>query len=222
MDNSSHSTISKGRLEALNDGIFAIVMTLLALELINANMLAVRTAAELNHTLLALWPKVLSYLISFVVLGVFWVGQHTEHRYLTHTDSRHIWLNLLFLLAISFMPFSAALLGEHYEYQTAVVIYGLNRVAVSMTLYCTWWYATHHRLGALELTPRIIKYIAYRLLFGAAGYLGAVAVSFWSPTVSFFLYAFVDGLTVLVQLLPSVVNPRHVEPRPMPQSEAVG
>jgi uncharacterized membrane protein len=77
MTHGSTHGISKNRLEALSDGVFAIVMTLLVLELLSPTVAEATTAAELNHALFQLWPKVLSYVISFAVLGAFWVGHHS-------------------------------------------------------------------------------------------------------------------------------------------------
>jgi uncharacterized membrane protein len=212
MDNLPHNIITKGRLEALSEGIFSIVMTLLVLELINSNVFSVKTEADLHNALFTLWPKILSYVLSFIVLGVFWVGHHTSLRHLTHTDSRHIWINILFLLSVSFLPFSAAVIGIYYQYQTAIVIYGLNRVVAGLALYFSWWYATqHHRLVAHDIPDHVVHYIARRFLFGAISHLGVTSISFWRPIVSFLLFACVDGVIVLLQIFPSVVNQNSIK-----------
>ncbi|MBS1214489.1 MAG: hypothetical protein H6R26_3106 [Proteobacteria bacterium] len=106
----------KGRLQSLSDGVFSIVMTLLVLQVISNEVLNANSSAELHQALLELWPKVLSYIISFAVAGVFWVAQHADLHHLRHTDDRYLWISILFLFWISLLPFSAALLGEHHQY----------------------------------------------------------------------------------------------------------
>lgn len=83
-------TISKARLETLADGVFAIVLTLLVLALLDPAPAKVSTPAELDLALLALWPKVVSYVISFVVAGIFWVAHHTQFHFIRHTNRRVI------------------------------------------------------------------------------------------------------------------------------------
>lgn len=203
MNNLPAPAISKARIEAFSDGVFAVVMTLLALELFDQRLSEAKTVTDLNNALFTLWPKVVSYIISFAVIGVFWIGHHTEFRYITHTNNRHLWINILFLLCISFLPFSAALLGEHYHYQMAVVIYGLNMVVASLAMYLNWRYATnHHRLVAADIDPHIIKSIVKRLLIGPCIYLGAIALSFWSPPASFAVFVMMAVLYVISQLVP--------------------
>ena len=199
--------MSKSRLETLADGVFAIVMTLLVLELLDARVTEAKTAADLNQALFALWPKVVSYIISFAVAGVFWIGHHTELRYMTHTNHQHLWINILFLFTISVLPFSAALLGIHYHYQLPVVIYGLNMIAASLALYLNWWYATSHdRLVPANLDPRIRTSIVRRLLTGPVIYLIAILLSFWSPPLSFLVFVITAVFYVVSQLLPSVTH----------------
>ena len=200
--------IAKHRLETLADGVFAIVMTLLVLELLGGRLGEAKSADELNRALFALWPKAVSFIISFCVTGVFWFGHHTEFRYTTHTNSHHIWINILFLLCISFLPFLTALLGEHYSYQTAIVVYGINLIVASGVMYWNWCYVTTgRRLVAQDLDENIVKSIKRRLLIGPILYGGTILVSFWNPTASFVLYILTAMGYVLSQILPGVVNP---------------
>jgi uncharacterized membrane protein len=195
--------MSKSRLETLTDGVFAIVMTLLVLELLDVRVTEAKTATELNQALLALWPKVVSYIISFAVVGVFWIGHHTEFRYITRTNHRHLWINILFLFTISVLPFSAALLGLHYHYQLPVVIYGLNMIAASLALYLNWWYATSHdRLISPDLDAGIRASIVRRVLIGPSIYLIAIVLSFWSPPLSFVIFVITAAFYVVSQLFP--------------------
>lgn len=104
--------IGKGRIEALADGIFAIAMTLLILE-VKVPSLLPGQLEELPHRLLDLWPKIAAFVISFLVCGVFWVGHHAQLHYVRRADRTFLWLNIAFFLVISAIPFSAALIGEY-------------------------------------------------------------------------------------------------------------
>lgn len=193
----------KGRLQSLSDGVFAIVMTLLVLELISIEVTGAGSAAELHKALLELWPKVLSYAISFAVAGVFWVAQHADLHHLSHTDNRYLWLNLFFLFWISFLPFSAALLGEHHQYEVAAIIYGCNMILATLALNIGWRYAVHHhRLVKPDLDVRIIRRAHRRLLLGQPIYLLGIGVAFYSPHASYLIYVVVAILFVLAGIIP--------------------
>ncbi len=194
----------KSRLQSLSDGVFAIVMTLLVLEIISDEVIGAASAPELLKTLLELWPKVLSYTISFAVAGVFWVAQLADLHNLTHTDNRFIWINIFFLFWVSLLPFSAALLGEHHQYAVAVIIYGCNMIFASLTLHISWRYAVSgHRLVSPDLSALVIKQAHVRLLLGPPIYLLGIGVAFYNPHVSFILYVFVAILYVVAGIVPS-------------------
>jgi uncharacterized membrane protein len=181
--------LSPARLSALTDGIFAIAMTLLVLNLAVPELPAATAAAQLPHALLALWPKLLSYALSFVVVGVYWVGQHNQFHFLRWVDRPFLWLNLLFLLAVCTIPFSAALLGAYMWVPLAVAIYGLNLSAVGAMLYAIWRYATDgHRLIDPNLAPEAIRTAGRRILVGVAVYAIAALVAAFDSWVSVALY----------------------------------
>ena len=183
--------LSKHRIEALSDGIFAFAMTLLVLDVkIPKLPQAAIDAGLLGPTLLALWPKFFSYIMSFVVLGMFWVGQHTYTHFLKRTDRWFLWLNLLFLMFIVGVPFSTDLLGDYPTQKVAVMIYGSNIIALGLTLYLQWWYATYrHRLVGRDLEPEVVRKGTQRMLGGAAVYGGAVLLALLNPRLSLILYA---------------------------------
>jgi uncharacterized membrane protein len=108
VEKQSHDEVSNRRIETLVDGVFAIVLTLLIFD-IKAPQAA--SDAELNAQLLALGPKLFAYVLSFVILALFWFGHQLVSRHIRCSDHIHIWLNLLYILCIAFIPFSAALLG---------------------------------------------------------------------------------------------------------------
>jgi uncharacterized membrane protein len=97
--------ISKSRLEALTDGMFAIVMTLLVLEITVPQISSHEpdvVRSELSKRLLDLWPKIFSYVISFIILAIYWRAHHRQFHYITHSDGVLVWTNIMFLMAVSF------------------------------------------------------------------------------------------------------------------------
>src|SRR5947209_2907092 len=102
------SGISTGRVETLADGVFAIVMTLLILDIRAPDV--VRDSADLQGKLIALLPHIRGYALSFLILGVLWVGHHNQFYYIKRTDRIFLWINIAFLMCVAFIPFSSALL----------------------------------------------------------------------------------------------------------------
>jgi uncharacterized membrane protein len=127
-----HETgVNKNRVELLTDGIFVVVMTLLVLEIsvtqISSSHDAIDSAAagtELLNGLFDLWPKLLSFAISFIILAIFWVGHHRLFHYIKHVNRTLIWINFMFLMATCFIPFSSSLLGEYSQQQISIFVFG--------------------------------------------------------------------------------------------------
>ena len=191
--------LSKHRIEALSDGIFAFSMTLLVLDIKMPKLPESDVQAGLLvPSLLVLWPKFFSYFLSFVILGVFWVGHHGYMHFLKRTDRWLLWINLLFLLLIVCVPFSTDLLGDYPRQKAAVMIYGSNITALGLTLYLQWWYATtNHRLVGRDLEPEVIRKGALRPLGGAAIYLCAILLALVNPLLSLIIYAAIPLLYIL-------------------------
>ena len=129
-----------GRILALSDGVFAIAMTLLILEIA---LPATRRAEEdLPKALLALWPRYLAYVLSFVVIGRFWVVHHQAFRLIARYDAVLMWLNLLLLMFVSFLPFPTAVVGAHNGSPAAAVLYAAAVVLTGTASSAYWWYAS--------------------------------------------------------------------------------
>src|SRR6516165_2392198 len=134
--------LGRNRVEALTDGVFAVAMTLLVLDIKVPELEQSLATAELPLKLLSLWPKFLSYTISFVILGVYWVGHHVQLSFIRRADRPLLWINIFFLLWVALVPFSTALLSEYAKTRLAIAIYGANLIAIGLTLALHWWYAT--------------------------------------------------------------------------------
>lgn len=125
--------LSKHRIEALTDGIFAVAMTLLVIELKIGEHGAITNVEQLQHALVALLPKGLAWIISFFVLAFFWLGHHRLFQHVRHVDARMLWANIAMLCAASLMPFSSALVGEYAGAFVSQCFYAINMIVLSAT-----------------------------------------------------------------------------------------
>jgi uncharacterized membrane protein len=151
---------SLDRLAALSDGIFAVAMTLLVLDLrVPVSQIlhtqvplwaggALPSERPLLDVLLHLAPSLLTYLMSFLTLGIFWIGQQTQLNHFSRSDRHLTWIHLVFLMGIALMPFSTALLAEFITYRLAIVVYWLELLLLGATLLASIRYAK--RAGLLR------------------------------------------------------------------------
>jgi uncharacterized membrane protein len=190
--------LGRNRIEALTDGVFAVAMTLLVLDIKVPELQQPTGTAELPLKLLALWPKFLSYSISFIILGVYWVGHHAQLSFIRRADRPLLWINILFLLWVALVPFSTALLSEYPKTRLAIGIYGANLIAIGLTLALHWSYATGESRHVDPAIDRdLVRGAMYRTLMAPIVYLIAILISFFRVEVSLILYALVPILYIL-------------------------
>jgi uncharacterized membrane protein len=174
------------RLAALSDGVFAFAMTLLVLDIPTPAASAIHSERALLHALAALSPKLVTYLMSFLTLGIFWVGQQTQLNHLVRSDRNLTWLHIAFLSAVSIMPFSTRLLSEFLPYRTALVEYWANILVLGVTLYLTWGYAVRAKIMRGDISDEVTAAVCRRIIVGqslyAFGALLCVVNTRWSIT----------------------------------------
>jgi uncharacterized membrane protein len=176
-------------------------MTLLILDIPVPDVPQDSAAAELPGRVLDLWPKFFSYALSFLVIGTYWMAYHGTFRYLEGYDRMLMWLNLLFLLSISFVPFPTALLGEYGEQRFAVVSYAISLAVPRLLLASVWWYALKRTLLSEILNPSISRYHLTRSLTIPALFLLSIIVSFFSVSAAIVSWLMMFALdTVLWRL----------------------
>jgi uncharacterized membrane protein len=172
------------RLAALSDGIFAVAMTLLVLDLRVPITEGIRSERDLWRAILVLAPQMVMYLMSFLTLGIFWVGQQTQLNHLAHSDRNLTWIHLTFLFAVTLMPYSTHLLAEFAVYRTALLLYWANIALLGGTLYFSWVCATRGGLVRNDVSPEILAVICRRIIIGQSLYaFGALLCAFntyWS------------------------------------------
>ena len=184
--------LGKGRIETLTDGIIAIAMTLMVLDMKVPHLATGVAQAALEFRVFDLWPKFLIYVLSFVILAIFWVSHSIQFHYIRHADRTFFWINVLFMMLLSFLPFSTHLLGEHIVQRVAVIFYGCHLTAIWICLYFHWLYATTGlRLVDEDIDQRIVRAVGTRSLIGPVIYLFAIGISFLSTGISIALYTII-------------------------------
>ncbi len=161
---------SAERLAALSDGVFAIAMTLLVLDLRAPASELIHTEHDLWRALLALSPRLLMYMLSFMTLGIFWVGQQTQLNHLERSSRSLTWIHLAFLFLVTVVPFSTALLSEHIHYRLALVLYWANILLLGTTLYWSWVCAVGSGLVRSDIPTEVSDAIKRRIVIAQSLY----------------------------------------------------
>jgi uncharacterized membrane protein len=140
------------RLAALSDGIFAVAMTLLVLDLHVPASEVIHSQGELWHSLAGAAPQLISYVMSFMTLGIFWNGQQAQLNSFSRSDRHLSWIHIAFLFAVSIMPFSTRLLAEFITYRSVLIAYWANILLLGLVLFGSWRYARRAGLLREEIT----------------------------------------------------------------------
>lgn len=193
-------------MEAFSDGVFAIAITLLVLEL----AVPLVGDAQLLPAILERWPSYLAYLVSFATIGAIWIGHVTMAEYLAAVSPGFLRLNLVLLLFVALLPFPTRLLAENLtstdNERVAVTIYGAVLWIIALVLSALWRYALKDGLIRSDRRSAEIRLLTRRLTPGVAFYLVVIVVGLFFPTI-----AVVGYLLIAIGLL---VPPRHARPAP--------
>ena len=163
------------RLAAISDGIFAVAMTLLVLDLHEPAKEFIRNEQALWRALAAMFPQFVTYLMSFLTLAIFWSGQQAQLNRFARTDRHLTWIHMAFLFAVSVMPFSTRLLAEFINYRTALLCYWGNILMLGIVLYLSWRYGSLAGLVKDDISAEVRNAMERRILGAQALYgLGAL------------------------------------------------
>ena len=179
-----------GRLEAFSDGVFAIAITLLVLNI------AVPPTPSSQHDLLRAffhqWPSYLGYIVSFCTIGAVWLGHSVITEFVERADANFVRLNLLLLLVVSLLPFPTRLLAEYIPSdraeRVAATIYGLMLLLTVSVLYVLWRYAVGQHLVRPDVADDELETLTRRLTPGLAGYVSLLILGLFLPVVAVFGY----------------------------------
>ena len=181
------------RLAALSDGIFGVAMTLLLLDLHVPAKELIHSESDLFQALLHLGPLLLVYLMSFITLGIFWVGQQTQLNHLERSDRELTWIHLGFLFTVTLLPFSTRLLVDFIDYRAALLVYWFNILLFGLALYASWGRARSAALIKEDLPYAAQAAICRRIIIGQSLYAFGALLCILSTYLSI-------GFIILVQL----------------------
>jgi uncharacterized membrane protein len=190
------------RLAGISDGIFAVSMTLLVLGLAVPLTISHPTEGELWNELMNLGSNVLIYTLSFMTLGIFWVGQSTQMSQLVRSNRHYAWLMLTFLFAVTLLPFSTGVLAHFSNLRVALVEYWLNIVLLGFMLLAAFEYGLRAHLFDAQ-QRQVARLFRGRVLIAQALYAFATALSILFPTwVSITLIVLIQLNYVIAPRLP--------------------
>ena len=193
MNTNTREIIQRHRLEALSDGVYAIILTLLVLEMKVPEVASPHSVGALANALLHLVPKFASWIISFLMVAVIWINHHRLLGHIRHIDRTLFWLNMNLLLWTSFVPFPAALLGDYSGNPLAVFFFGmillLNSVAfVAMRFYIFRNPALWSEHVSQPVARRLLK---RSIVFGPMLYAVAASLAWVNPFAAWAMYLFI-------------------------------
>ncbi|HML02022.1 MAG TPA: TMEM175 family protein [Candidatus Bathyarchaeia archaeon] len=180
----------KGRVEALADGIFATVMTILVLSLVVPTITGANASESLQADLYGLLPNLFVYVFTFIFLGMLWIGHQNSLSHITKLDLRTLWLNIFLLLSIGLIPFSTALLGGYPLQALAEATYAINGLATSSLFNILWHYPRMIRLAHEEPDREFVKRRTRVLIVGPVVFSVAIIFAFISTYASLALIVF--------------------------------
>ena len=199
--------IDTARVASFSDNVISIALTLLVLDVRLPGNITQLHWSEVRTVLL---PRLLSFLLSFAIVGVYWVAHHIMFKVMHGAGRLLLWLNNLFLLTISLVPASAAILGSYGHSPIATMLYGINIACAGTAMLALWHYTTlHHRKLGVQLN-RQLSFRAYlRTIIGICIALTGAAMGFVSPRLSYGIYWLAPAAYIFVQIAPPLVPPNE-------------
>ncbi len=188
-----------GRLETFADGVFAIAITLLVLEIPHPEV-----DENLGRELVGQWHAYLAYVLSFAIIGIVWVNHHVILLQFARTDRAFLFINVFFLMCVAFIPFPTALISDDLGSETAMIAYGAT-LTVTAAFFNVLWHYGRLRLLRPDADRRAVAGITRSYIPGVFVYGAATLLALVSPEASFIVFA---ALAVVYVVSGSVWGPR--------------
>jgi uncharacterized membrane protein len=197
--------ISKARLETLVDGIFAIAMTLLVLGISPPKPQESLAQAILPGMITNLAPQVFLFIVSFLVLALFWLGHHRQIHFVHQIDPVLLWINILILIAIVFIPFSTDVAGDYPAVTDAVLLFHANMFVVGILFSVQWHYIRRHEHLCKPVPEKSVMHAwsCHSMLIPAIAVIGGL-LSFFNPPISLLVYLGFPAGTYLLRRVSSL------------------
>jgi uncharacterized membrane protein len=191
---------SAERLAGLSDGVFAFAMTLLVLDMRTPELEAIHSERDLQTALVALLPNLLTYISSFMILGIAWLGQQAQLSKIKHSTRDLTWMHLGILFAVTMVPFSTKLFAAFITYRTALAVYWLNIALMGAALSWTWHYVGKANLLKEDAPPGFYAAVRNRIILAQTLYAAGVALCVFNTYVSI--------IFIIVVQLVFIIGPR--------------
>ena len=185
---------------SFGDAIFAFAITFMTLSIDIPDLPTNLTESQLLSRLYDLYPQVESYIISFAVISIFWISYHQVFNYIKESHISMVYLNLLFLLLITFLSITTSLVIEYDSYQMPYVIYCVVVIMTSSLLAPIWWYATkNYRFVDKDIHPLFIRGLMVNLLLVPFVFAISILVSFFNLDIAQYLWLLIIPLNIAVR-----------------------
>jgi TMEM175 potassium channel family protein len=202
---SYHERRALDRLIFFSDGVFAIAITLLVLNVVLPVTQSGSLSTDLSAALLATVPRLFAYALSFLVIGAYWMAHQRTFHYIERFDRRLAGINLFFLLFVALVPFPTGVLSAYGDQLVAAVLYAATQAIIGILLSVLWLYASHnHRLVAKKLTAKLIRDNTFRNAFPPLIFLASIGIAFVSILAA-------EAMWVLTFAVNAVLVPRIIE-----------
>lgn len=192
--------MEKTRLEAFTDGVFAIVVTLLVLDI---RLPEGTTTNNLGHNLVHVIPMFSTYVLSYCIVGLYWIFHHSASRMFKSIDTRILCLNIVHLMLVGLIPFSTSVLSKFTFTKWAIVLYGVNILAINLTGWLVMHYLYRHKnLGNGSLNQTVYRSLRRLYLKVASLYAVAIILGFIAPQASIYIYGLITLYLIFTTLFP--------------------
>jgi uncharacterized membrane protein len=185
---------------AFGDAIFAFAITLMTLSIDIPDLPPNLTESQLLSRLYDMYPQVESYIISFAVIAMFWISYHQVFNFIRESHISMVYLNLLFLLLITFLSITTSLVINYGSYQIPYVIYSVLVIMTSSLLALIWWHATKdYRLVDKNIHPLFVRGVMANLLLIPFVFAISILVSFFDLDIAQYLWLIIAPLNIAVK-----------------------
>ncbi len=184
--------IDQGRVINFSDAVFAFAATLLVLKIDLPQLSGVDIEAQLIQSLINLWPQYLANVISFLAIGYYWLTHHVIFGLTKRFNRTIVWMNIVFLILLSFLPFPVDLYGDYYNMPIVVVFYAASVAVLGYMLSFIWWYASRgNRLIDAKMSEKRIRFYTYKLLIAPIVFTVSIPLVYVHPLLAQFAWVFV-------------------------------
>lgn len=188
------------RIENLTDGVYSIAMTILVLGIKVPAGLDSSQATRIFST--KVYVPLMIYFLSFLIIGTYWVGTHIQHHFTAKTDRILLWLNILLLMIIAVIPFSASFLNNYRDDKDSIIFYSINLLSASLCHLLMLYYSRKKKFLKPYVTRVVFNSVRTRILLPTMFYVLAIAVSFYQPEYAIYLFFF----PLVFDLIPGQVD----------------